>query len=292
MSTVKNSDLLKGILGPLYTLTGMKSSQGFAITVIGAITKTLEKNYAFLQHIRVNQGEYFKNEEIEISPEIDNVDPYKVGKAIETIVRIVYMDLKGKAGLFFIKELKKRTDENVILELEKRGVNLDLLQIEQRYIQKRQYIKKSHDITRKIEDDKPLLDYKWSQVASWEYDENKNVCILYKDDGKELDRLELDLIIQRHIDELNEEEIVEPITYLKEDSVISEKEFELLKLLHARDVDAEIATKLLDISEDELSKMIHKLIDLEFLHYVSPDVVELSGAGIDYIITRVDEKSN
>ena len=62
MVTLKNSDLLRGILGPLYTLTGMKSSQGFAVTVIGAITKTLEKNYEFLQHIRVNQEDYFKNE--------------------------------------------------------------------------------------------------------------------------------------------------------------------------------------------------------------------------------------
>jgi hypothetical protein len=203
------------------------------------------------------------------------------------------MDLKGKAGLFFIKELKKQAGENIILELEKRGVNLDFLQIEQRHIQRRQYREKSHEITRKLKDDNRLLEYTWSQVASWEYDENKNVCILYKDDGEELDRLELNLIIQRHIDSLNEEEIVEPTTYLKEEEiVISEKELELLKLLHTRDVDAETAVKVLHISEDELSKIIHRLIDLEFLHYASSNVVELSGTGIDYIISKADEKSN
>jgi len=37
--------------------------------------------------------------------------------------------------------------------------------------------------------------------------------------------------------------------------------------------------------------MIHKLIDFEMLHYVSSDVVELSGIGINYLMTNEKEKN-
>jgi len=292
MTTTKNSDVIRGILGPLYTLTGMRSSQSFAVTVIGAITKTLEQNYKFLKYVKVNQAGYFENEEIDISPEIDNVDPDRIGKAIETIVRIVYMDLKSKAGLFFIGELKKRAGENVIIELKKRGVDLDLLQIEQRHVQRRQERNKSREVTKKIREDESMLRYTWNNVASWEYNEDDNVCILYQDDGKELDRLELNLIIQKHVDKLTEEEIVEsPTYYAEEELVVTEKEIELLKLLHSRDIDVETAVHLLHISESELKTMIHKLIDFEMLHYVSDDVVELSEIGINYLMTNEEEKN-
>jgi len=153
---------------PLYTLTGMRSSQSFAVTVIGAITKTLEQNYEFLKYVKVNQAGYFENEEIDISPEIDDVDPERIGKAIETIVRIVYMDLKAKAGIFFIGELKKRAGENVIIELKKRGVDLDLLQIEQHHVQRRQQKNRSREVTRKLREEENMLRYTWNNVASWE----------------------------------------------------------------------------------------------------------------------------
>ena len=105
MVEIKNSEVLGGILRTLYMVASRRTSQTFAATVIGAIIKTLEQNYDFLRYINIENPEYTNSEiVINISNEIDTVEPTKIGTAVEAIIRIVYMDLVGKTGLFFMKE--------------------------------------------------------------------------------------------------------------------------------------------------------------------------------------------
>ena len=67
-----------------------------------------------------------------------------------------------------------------------------------------------------------------------------------------------------------------------------EKELGLLKMLHNRDMDIETAVNLLNISNKDLYYMIHRLVNLEMLQYISSDEVELTEIGIAYM--RADEK--
>jgi hypothetical protein len=289
MVEIKNSEVLGGILRTLYMVASRRTSQTFAATVIGAIIKTLEQNYDFLRYINIENPEYTNSEiVINISNEIDTVEPTKIGTAVEAIIRIVYMDLVGKTGLFFMKELKEQAGEQIITELRNYGVDLALLQTEQRYMHRQHRKKKQQVQMKKIgegmehRDDVSLLGYSWKNVGSWKYDPLQKTCVLYSKEGRELDRLNLDTIIESYVTNLTEE-YEDPSGEYEEEILLSEKEIELLKMLHSRDMDAEVASVVLHVSKIEFEHIVKKLLQSELLHYVSYNEIELTEEGIRFL---------
>ncbi|DAC72988.1 MAG TPA: hypothetical protein DSN98_02360 [Thermoplasmata archaeon] len=290
MADVKNTEVLGSILRALYSVASRRTTQSFAATVIGAIIKTLEQNYDFLKYVHVENLEYANSEVIiNISPEIDAVDSSIIGSAVEAIIRIVYMDLVGKTGLFFMKELKELAGEQIISELKDHGVDLALLQTEQRYMHRQQRKKKQQAQMKKSvtdginhQDDVSLLGYSWKNVGSWNYDPLQKTCVLYSKEGRELDRLNLDTIIESYIVNLTGE-CEDPSSGYEEEIMLSEKEIELLKVLHSRDMDAETATVVLHVSKTEFEYIVRKLLQSELLHYVSYNEIELTEEGIAFL---------
>jgi len=289
MAEIQNSEVIGGILRTLYMVASRRTSQTFAATVIGAIIKTLEQNYDFLRYINIENPEYTNSEiVINISNEIDTVEPTKIGTAVEAIIRIVYMDLVGKTGLFFMKELKEQAGEQIITELRNYGVNLALLQTEQRYMHRQHRKKKQQVQLRKTgegmehRDDVSLLGYSWKNVGSWKYDPLQKTCVLYSKEGRELDRLNLDTIIESYVTNLTQE-YEDPSGEYEEEILLSEKEIELLKMLHSRDMDAEVASVVLHVSKIEFEHIVRKLLQSELLHYVSYNEIELTEEGIRFL---------
>lgn len=292
---LKNSKVLGGILIALYAVASRRTTHNFAATVIGAIVKTLEQSYPFLKHVKIEEGEVSRTSDvISIGHDIDDVDPMQVGRAIEAIIRVVYMDLIGKAGLFFIKELKRKAGEDIIDQLKAFGVDLASLQTEQHYLYRRRERKKERaDSSKqgKKSEGVSLLGYTWNEVASWKYDPDKQVCTLYSKDGKVLDKLNLESIIEDYVKNLTD--TVDEIPEEFEDDInLTGKEFELLKMLYSRDIDAETAVVLLHISKNEFNATIHHLLEVEMLQYVSFNVIELTEMGISYISKREAIKNN
>jgi hypothetical protein len=295
MAEIKNSEVLGGILRTLYLVASRRTSQTFAATVIGAIIKTLEQNYDFLRYINIENPEYTNSEiVINISNDIDTVEPTKIGTAVEAIIRIVYMDLVGKTGLFFMKELKEQAGDQIITELRNFGVDLGLLQTEQRYMHRQHRKKKQQTQIRKISegmehrDDVSLLGYSWKNVGSWKYDPLQKTCVLYSKEGKELDRLNLDTIIESYVTTLTEE-YEDPSGEYEEEVMLTEKEIELLKMLHSRDMDAEVASVVLHVSKIEFEHIVKKLLQNELLHYVSYNEIELTEEGIRFLSEKENE---
>jgi hypothetical protein len=289
MAELKNSEIIGGILRTLYMVASRRTSQTFAATVIGAIIKTLEQNYDFLRYINFENPEYTNSEiVINISNEIDDVDPTKLGTAIEAIIRIVYMDLVGKTGLFFMKELKQQAGDQIITQLRNYGVNLALLQTEQRYMHRQHRKKKQQAQIKKMSeglehrDDVSLLGYSWKNVGSWKYDPLQKTCVLYSKEGKELDRLNLDNIIESYVTNLTNE-YEDPSAEYSEEVMLTDKEIELLKMLHSRDMDAEVALVVLHVSKIEFENIVKKLLQNELLHYVSYNEIELTEEGLRFI---------
>lgn len=288
MAEIKNSEVLGGILRTLYMVASRRTSQTFAATVIGAIIKTLEQNYDFLKYINIENPEYTNSEiVINISTDIDTVEPTKIGTAVEAIIRIVYMDLVGKTGLFFMKELKQQAGDQIITELRNYGVDLALLQTEQRYMHRQHRKKKEQAHMRKIgegehRDDVSLLGYSWKNVGSWQYDPLQKTCVLYSKEGKELDRLNLDTIIESYVTNLTDE-YEDPSGEYEEEVMLSDKEIELLKMLHSRDMDAEVASVVLHVSKIEFESIVKKLLQSELLHYVSYNEIELTEEGLRFL---------
>lgn len=295
MAEIKNSEVLGGILRTLYLVASRRTSQTFAATVIGAIIKTLEQNYDFLRYINIENPEYTNSEiVINISNDIDTVEPTKIGTAVEAIIRIVYMDLVGKTGLFFMKELKEQAGDQIITELRNFGVDLGLLQTEQRYMHRQHRKKKQQTQIRKISegmehrDDVSLLGYSWKNVGSWKYDPLQKTCVLYSKEGKELDRLNLDTIIESYVTTLTEE-YEDPSGEYEEEVMLTEKEIELLKMLHSRDMDSEVASVVLHVSKIEFEHIVKKLLQNELLHYVSYNEIELTEEGIRFLSEKENE---
>ncbi len=293
MGKLRNSDVLGQILRSLYTVTGRRTTQSFAATVIGSIIKTLEQRYDFLKYVIIDEREQLiTNDDILIEPEIDSVEPERVGKAIEAIIRIIYMDLIGKAGLFFITELKRNAGERIISELKNFNVDLADIQVEQHYLYRSREKKRAKAKGAKGDPNKDvsLLGYTWKNVASWEYNPNQKSCILYNKNGEVLDNLHLDTIIENYVKDLSKslEEIPDE---LEKTIDINDKEFQLLQMLNSRDMDAETAMVLLHVSKNEFQIIIKRLLENELLQYISYNVIELTELGVNYL-SKKGEKQN
>lgn len=277
-----NSYVIGEILKSLYHVAGRRTTLGFAAKVIGSIVKTLEPRYSFLKHVTINdKGEVLEDDAIQISPEINSVPREDIGRAIEAIIRIVYMDIIGKAGLFFIAELKRRAGEDLMVELHTFGVDLASLQVEQHYLYRSRERKKKSAI-KKPYGDVSLLGYTWKNVASWKYDPAHQTCVLYDKEGNALDNLHLETIIENYVKNLSDtlEEVPDEI---EKEFKISEKELKLLGMLSSRDMDADSAMTLLHVTKIEFDSMVKRLLENELLQYTSFNVIELTETGMSYI---------
>jgi hypothetical protein len=293
MSEINNSDLIRVTLKALYTTAARRTTQSFAVAVIDSIISTIGEKYDFLKYVYIHT-DYGSGEFIEIDPEINKIHPAKIGKVVEAIIQIVCLDLKEKAGHYFIKEVKINSGEEIISKLRECGVDLDLLMLQQQYLYKRQNKENTENVNnknmigKKSLDNISLLGYTEENISSWHYDSKNKVCIIFDKDGKELDRMNLDTIIRDYIGTLTKEgDIIFSDDNEKSKKIdINEKEFELLKILYARDVDIQTATDILKVSEKQLNYMVHKLLALEMLYHSSYDEVALTQAGINQLKTK------
>lgn len=293
MSRISNSDLIKHILTELFHITSRRATESLAALLIATVIEHLEKNYDFLTNIEIKSTIHGgSRESISISSEhdVNSVYPVRVAKSIESIIRIVSLDFRAEAGLFFVKELKDRIGEKYIAKIKDYGVDLDIIQLEQHYIYRQRKRKKTISTSKaKKTDDVSVMQYDWTNVGYCKYE--GNVCLVYNEKGKLLDKLYLDKIVEGHIRELTEfdeklTEIEEPSSTAKNDIKIDEQQHEFLRMLYSRDMDSETAMWIMHLSELELDYIVTRLLKLELLQYISQNEVEITQKGIDFILAE------
>jgi hypothetical protein len=288
MEKVKNSVLLQSILTSIYNVSSRRTSAKSADEAIGSTIKTLERKYDFFKYVNINQKGITNGDfAISVSSDIDSVNSAIMGKAIEALIRIVYNDLSAEAGLYFITELKELAGDDVSRAIMDTEADLDQVQLEQHYAYRRRERKKAIRAAAKggisaMKKPENLIGYMWSDVSHWKHEPGSKYCTLYDKKGNVLDRLNIDRIIQNYIERLSGYIDVDPREIEKEVAVY-EKEYELLKLLLKRDMDAETAMTFLHISRDELNNMIRKLTQMEMLQYIDYNTIELTDVGIGYL---------
>jgi hypothetical protein len=217
---------------------------------------------------------------VSISSNLIEEESYEyIGKAVESFIRIVYDELSEEAGLFFITELKEYAGKQIIQAVLKCGVDLDQIQLEQHHAYERRMKKK------KIKDGgqgENLLGYSWEKVSSWQHEPGSKFCTLYDEQGNVLDRLNLDNIIQNYVETLSGETTNDPEKLEKEVRIL-ETEYNLLKMMFEGDMNADTAMELLQINREELNQIIKKLTNMEMVHYVASDTLELTESGMNYV---------
>ena len=295
MENWKNSVLLESVLKALYTVASRRTSVRSANEAIGSSIKTLENKYSFLKFVDAGSKDITKGGfAINVSPDVNNADPSQVGKAIESLIRVVYNDIGTEAGLYFISELKEHTGDEISKMISTMDVDLDQVQLEQHYAYRRtEHKKKIEKMARTgmLDSKKPdnLLGYTWDTVSSWKHEPGSKYCTLYNKEGKVIDRINLDHVIKNYVEKLSGYIDVDP-SDVEREAAIYEKEYKLLKLMLERDMDAETARHMLGISSEELNSMIKKLSQMEMLQFVSFDTIEITETGIGYISRKEKEK--
>jgi hypothetical protein len=288
MEKVKNSVLLKSVLTSIYNVASRRTSSKSADEAIGSTIKTLERKYDFLKFVDINpRGVTDGDFAISVSSDINSVNPAVIGKAIEALIRIVYNDLSAEAGLYFITELKELAGDDVSRAMMDTEADLDQVQLEQHYAYRRRERKKAIGAAATggistLRQPENLIGYGWGDVSHWKHEPGSKYCTLYDNKGNVLDRLNIDRIIQNYVERLSGYIDVDPREIEKETAVF-EKEYELLKLLLERDMDAETAMTLLHITKDGLNDMIRKLSQMEMLQYIDFNTIELTDVGIGYL---------
>ena len=288
MEKISNSVLFEAFLKALYNVAGRRTTSKFADEAIGATIKTLENKYDFMKFVQIRKSDIpDEGYSIHVYSGIDSVHPELIGKAIESLVRVVYNDLSTEAGLYFVSELKDQAGEEITKMISDIDVDLDQIQLEQHYAFRRRERKKAISeaaLTGKLDRKKPdnLLGYTWDRVSHWKHEPGSKYCVLYDKQGVVLDRLNLDRIIQNYVERLSgyvnvDEKVIE------KEAIVYEKEYEFLKLLLERDMVAEVAMHMLKISRKELNDMIKKLTQMEMLQYIDFNTVEITDAGVGYL---------
>ena len=253
----------------------------------------MENKFNFLKYVKLNKTEHSKDnhEVINILQELDKIDQKEIGRAIESIIRIASINMKDKdAGLYFITELKDKINDKYISELKNHGVDIDIIQEEQHYLYKQRKMKialpnnykRNQSKDKKHSNFASLTNVAWEKVAFWEY--NDNICTIYDKKGNILDRLPLDKIVKDYILELtgfkelplNSDKIIE----------LNEKEYEFIKSLYSKDLNAEDVIKLLKITSRELSIIIRKLLVYEIMQYISYDELMLTESSVKTIASK------
>lgn len=295
MVTADNSALLKYIINALYNVASRRTTSKYAEETIGSSIKTLERKFDFLRYVSINQQDVTDGGyAITVNPDIENVDSGRMGKAIESLIRVVYSDLSDDAGLYFVSELKENAGEELLHRIRDLDIDLDQVQLEQHHAFRRQGRKKTISEaarTGKRSTKKPdnLLGYTWNSVTSWKHEPGSKYCTLYDKQGHVVDRLNLDRIIQNYVEKLSGYTKVD-VREIERESSIYQREYELLKLMLERDMDADTAIHVLKISRDELNNIIKKLSEMELLHFVDFDTLEITETGISYLHRKDEEK--
>ena len=294
MSELTNSDVMQGVIEAVVAVAGRRTLGSYTIKIVTTVTKTLQKKYDFLKYITIHDAFYSEdNDIVTISPGINSIEPEKIGKAVDNILREIYNQLDDEAGLYFINEFKEYIGDEYVTKILSLGVDLDRIQSDQNELYNQKERKdspsKSHlgekpdkrkPDEKKPKKDEPILDYSWGEVSTWKY--NNNVCTLYKSDGSLLDTLHLDSIVEDYVTRYTKYK--EPEQTTSKMIEINEKEYEFLETLYSRDLDIDMAMVMLHISKPELDVMVDKFLGSEMLQYVSDNEVKLTRKGILYLL--------
>lgn len=286
MEKNNNSILLESVLKALHNVVSSYTSNLIANETIIAATTRLEIKYDFLKYININEtNNILKNDFIiTFSQEINTICYEKISKIIEALVRMVYNDIGNEIGLNFITELK----ENIgVQNIKNFNIDFDQIQIEQQYALHRQKRKKQIQKmagTGILNIKKPdnLIGYTWNDVSFWRHEPGKKYCTLHDKKGKIIDRLNLDQILKNHIEKISEYIDLDRIQ-IKQETKLNEKELKLLKMMLKHEMNTETAQHILNISHNELNNMIIKLSEMEMIHFLNYETIEITETGVEFL---------
>ena len=131
MVEIENSEIIRKVLNTLVSISGRKTTEGYAVSVMDTLIKRLEGTYEFLKHVEVSDTRFLEDDAtISVMSDIDSVPSTEIGKAIHDIIVTMNESLGKDAGHFFIKEISRNIGNDYHSTIKDMGVDLGLMQLE------------------------------------------------------------------------------------------------------------------------------------------------------------------
>ena len=118
----QNKTIIEKVIQALMDFVTENSSAQEASDLLLSTLDLLEEKHEILQHLDIQPPQ--QNSEIPtitINPNINKIEPYKLGSALRDIIRVFQEHLDDRS---FIEEFKKNLGDDYLNHIEKLGVNL------------------------------------------------------------------------------------------------------------------------------------------------------------------------
>jgi len=129
LSRMKHKEITKKTLDALVKIVDGRTHESFAVATLDDVIKKLEETYDVLKYIKIDKSRYAEGANaISIIPEVNNVKPYDLSKALREVIKMTGTHL-GNKTTSFIEDFKKQIGKEYIQEIEKIGVSLHFLEL-------------------------------------------------------------------------------------------------------------------------------------------------------------------
>jgi hypothetical protein len=123
---IEKSDVMRRFLKALMDALEKQTSKTFAIELTSQRVKALRQQYTFLEYVSVNDIRYnLGSEEVAVMPEINNVDPLELGKAIGSILYDTDTALTDLGKNSVADDLKTHLTLEYLAKLKEMGVTIN-----------------------------------------------------------------------------------------------------------------------------------------------------------------------
>jgi hypothetical protein len=120
--------VVKKALDELFRVVSKRMSRGFAVVTLHMMVEKLQDKHDVFRYIIIDRDRYLEGvNAIKVTPEINNVESYKIGRALRDLIKLTNQSLEGSRS--FVEDFKKQLGEEYHQELERLGVNLHFLEL-------------------------------------------------------------------------------------------------------------------------------------------------------------------
>lgn len=117
------------LITSVIAVVGRRTSDNFAVIVVGNAISHLQTKYEFLEYIKILNTQYVETDQfISIDQKINKIHKEELAKALRELVEMITTSIGRSAGFFFIRELKDHIGFQWDTALKKIDVDLDILQ--------------------------------------------------------------------------------------------------------------------------------------------------------------------
>lgn len=129
---IDNKHVVKRTLMSLIYVATTKTSDDYAWSSIKKLMNELKDTYDFLKYVQIKDIKQLRYtiDDIIIEPNLNNIGPKDLGKAIQDIIDLLKKYLGKKAGYFFIQEFRKVLGEEYHKIIKSMGVDLRLVELQ------------------------------------------------------------------------------------------------------------------------------------------------------------------